>query len=71
MVDITPVQEDMPSVCSKSTVEVTGIQMDDSVKDLLELYFDDEESSGGEDVTDITIMEDGKALVTFASADGN
>lgn len=70
MVEITPVREDMSSVCSKCTIEVTGIQMDDSARELLELYFDDEESSGGEDVTDIRIMEDGKALVTFASADG-
>ncbi|XP_060588512.1 up-regulator of cell proliferation-like [Ruditapes philippinarum] len=56
------------SLCSSPTIEVTGFQTGDSqMAELLELYFEDEESSGGDTIANITIDDDGKALVTFES----
>ena len=59
------------SVCSSSVVEVTGIEMDNvkMLTELLELYFEDEESSGGDTVVDIKVL-DKMALVTFESVEG-
>ncbi|XP_045168390.2 interferon-induced very large GTPase 1-like isoform X2 [Mercenaria mercenaria] len=47
------------------TIEVEGFAMNDSIKELLELYFED--SSGGEPVVETRILGEGKALVTFES----
>jgi hypothetical protein len=59
------------SICSSPTIEVTGFQTGDSqMAELLELYFEDEESSGGDPTANITVYDDGKALVTFESIEG-
>ncbi|XP_060588540.1 interferon-induced very large GTPase 1-like [Ruditapes philippinarum] len=56
------------SICSSPTIEVTGFQTGDSqMTEFLELYFEDEESSGGDTIANITVDDDGKALVTFES----
>lgn len=55
---------------SQCTVEVQGFPMIDSIQELLELYFEDEESSGGDTIVEFKLIADGKALVTYETEEG-
>ena len=54
-----------------SSILVENIECsDDDAEDFLSLYFNDVRKSGGTDVKDVHIIENGRAIVTFTDPKG-